>query len=150
MSDSLRPHGLQHTRPLCPSLSPRVCSDSFPLGQWCCLTISSPATPFSFCIQSFPASGSFPMSQLFTSDPRASAWVLPMNIQGWFSSGLTGLISLQCKGLSRVFSSTTIQKHQFFSSQPSLWSNFHICTDYWKNHSSDYVDLCQQSDVSAF
>ena len=120
MSDSLWPHGLQHTRLLCPSLSPRVCSNSCPLCQWCYPTISSSAARFSFPLQSFPASGSFPMSRLFASGGQsigasASASVLPMNIQGWFSLGLTGLISLQSKGLSRVFSSTTIWKHHFLS-----------------------------------
>ena len=108
---TLRPHGLEHTRLPCPSLSPGVCSDSYPLSQWCYLTISSSAALFSFCLQSFPASGSFPMSRVFTSGGQnigasASASVLPMNIQGWFPLGLTGLISLLSKGLSRVFSST--------------------------------------------
>ena len=140
MSDSLWPHGLQHTRFLCPPLSPRICSNSCPLSQWCCLTISSSASPFSFCLQSFPASGSFPMGWLFTSGGQsigtlALASVFPIYIQGWFPLGLTGLISLQSKGLSRVFSSTTVQKHQFFHTQEewnfdfhtSLWSNSHIC-----------------------
>ena len=108
-----------------------VCSNSPPLSQLCYLTISSSPVPFFSCLQSFPASGSFLMSQLFTSGGQsigasASARILPMNIQGWFPLGLTGLISLQCKGLSRVFSSTTVQKHQFFSAQLSLWSNSHI------------------------
>ena len=152
VSDSLWPHGLQHTRLPCPSLPPGVCSNSCPVSQWCYLTISSSATPFSFCLQSFPALGSFQMSQLFTSGGQsigASALVLPMNIQGWFLLELTGLISLQSKELSRVFSSTTIWKHQFFGSQPSLCSNSSV-HDYWKNHSFDYTDLCQQSEVSAF
>ena len=121
MSDSFQPHGLQHTRLLCPSLCPRVCSNSCPLNQ------------FSSCPQSFPASGSFPMSQLFASGGQSSgastsASVLPKNIQSWLPWGLTGLISLQPKGLSRVFSSTTIWKHQFFGAQPSFLSNFHIHT----------------------
>ena len=131
MSSSLQLHGLQHTRLPCPSLSPGACSDSCPLSQWCHPTISSSVVPFSSCPQSFPASGSFPMSRLFTSGSqsiRASATVLPMNIQGWLPLGLTGLISLLSKRLSRVFSSTTVQKHQFFSTQPSLWSNSHTCT----------------------
>ena len=107
MSNALWPHGPQHARLPCPPLSPRACSHSCPLSQWCYLTISSSAAPFSY-LQSFPASGSFPMSQLFSSDGQnigasAVASVLPMNIQGWFPSGLTGLISLQSKGLSRVF-----------------------------------------------
>ena len=135
MSDSLQPHGLQHTRLPCPSLSPRVCSNSCPVSQWCHPTISSSAIPFSSYLQSFPASGSFALSQLFTSGSHsfgASASVLPMNIQGWFPSGLTGLISLQSKGkhcyFSRAFSSTTVPNHQFFGTQPSLWSNSHIRT----------------------
>ena len=120
MSDSLRPHGLQHTRLPCPSLSPRICSNSCPLSWWGYLMISSSAAPFSSCPQSFPASGSFPMSWLLAScgesiGASASATVLPMNIQDWFPLGWTGWISLLSKGLSRVFSSTTIWKHQFFS-----------------------------------
>ena len=112
-------HGLQHTRLPSPSLSPKVCSNSCPLSQGYYLTISSSAALFSFCLQSFPASGSFPMSQLFTSGGErfgasSSASVLPKNIQGWLLLGLTGLISLQSKGLSRIFSSTTVRKHQFF------------------------------------
>ena len=124
-SGSLWPHGLQHTWLPCRSPSPRVCSNSCSLSWWCYLIISSSEAPFSFCLQSFPASGSFPMSQLFASGGQsigasASTSVLPMNIQGWFPLGLTGLISLQSKGLSRVFSSTTIRKHQFFSTQLSI------------------------------
>ena len=129
MSDSLWPHELQHARPPCPSPTPRVYPNSCPLRWWCHPPISSSVIPFSSCPQSFPASGSFPMSQFFASGGQsigvsASASVLPMNIQGWFPLGWTGLI-LQSKGLSRVFSNTTIQKHQFFSAQPSLWSNSH-------------------------
>ena len=153
MSDSLRPHELQHTRLLCPSLSPWVSSNSCPLSQWCHQPISSSVTPFSSCPQSFPASGSFPMSQLFASGGwsiEAPASILPMNIQGWFPLGLTGVISLLTKGLSRVFSSTAVQKHQFFGAQPSLWSSLTSVHDYWINHSFDCLDLCQQSDVSAF
>ena len=131
LSDSLWSHGLQQARLPCPSLSPRVCSHSCPLSWWCYLTIWSSATPF-FCFHAFPASGSFPMSQLFTSGGQSIgastlASILPMNIQGWFPLGLTGL-TLLFKGLSRVFSSTTSQKHQFFSAQPSLWSNSYIHT----------------------
>ena len=112
----LQPHELQHARPPCPSPSPRVCSNPCPLSQWCYPTISSSVVPFS-CLQSFPASGSFPMSQLFVSGGQsigvsASASVLPMNIQGWFPLGLTSLI-LQCKELSTVFSSTTVRLYQF-------------------------------------
>ena len=119
MFDSLRPPGLQHARLPYPSLSPGVCSNLCPLSWWCYLTISSSAILFSFCLQSSPASGSFLMGQLFVSRGQnigdsASAPVIPMNIQGWFNLGLIDLISVQCKGLSRVFSHTTIQKHQFF------------------------------------
>ena len=131
VSISLQSHGLQHSRLPCPLLSPRVGSDSCPLSWWCHPTISSSVIPVSFRLQSFPASGSFPMSQLFTSGGQSIGVltsVLPMNIQGWFPLGLTGWISLLSKGLSRVFPSTTIQKHQFFSAQPSLWSNSHIHT----------------------
>ena len=113
----------------CPSLTPGVCSNSCPLSQWCYLTISPSAALF-FFFQSFPASGSFVMSWLFTSDVQsigASPSVLPMNIQGRFPFRLTGLIFLLSMGLSRVFSNTTVQKHQFLGSQPSLWSNSHIC-----------------------
>ena len=116
MSDSLQPHRLQHTRLPCPSLSPRACSNSSPLSQWCHPTISSSVTLFSLCLQSFPASGSFPMSWLFTSDGLsigALTPVLPMNTRDWFPLGLTGLSSLQFKGLSRVFSST----RKFFSTR---------------------------------
>ena len=113
--------------------SSRVCSNSCPLSWWCYLTISSSVAPFSSCPQSLPTSGSFPVSQLFNSSGQsigasASASILPTNIQDWFPLELTGLISLQFKGLPRVFSNTTIQKHQFFGSQPSLWSNSHTCT----------------------
>ena len=130
---TLRPHGLQHTRLPCPSLSPGVCSNSCPSSRWWHPTISSSVTPSSSCLQSFPASGSFPVSQLFTSGGQsigasASASVLPVNIQGWFPLRLTGWTSLQSKGLSRVFSSTTVGKHQFFCAQLSLWSNSHILT----------------------
>ena len=128
VSDSLSPHGLQHARPRCPSPIPRACSNSCPSSRWCHPTISSSVVPFSSCLQSFPAWGSFPMSQFFASGGQsigasASASVLPMNIQDWFPLGWTGWISLQSKGLWRVFSNTTVQKHQFFSSQVSLWSS---------------------------
>ena len=131
MSNSLQPHGLQHTRPPCPSPTSGVYSDSCPLSRWCHPTISSSFVPFSSRLQSFPASGSSQMSQFFASGGqsiRASASVLPVNIPGWFPLGLTGLISFQSKGLSRVFSIKTVCKHQFFSAQPSLWSNCHIRT----------------------
>ena len=133
MSNSLQPHGLQHSRLPCSSLCPEICSNSCPLNQWCRETISSSAAPFSFCPQSFSASGSLPMSRLFTSDCpiigiSVSASVLPTYIQSWFPVGLTDLISLLSKGISRVFSSTTIGKHQFFGTPPSLWSNSYIHT----------------------
>ena len=122
MSDSLRPHGLQHARPPCPSPTPGVYSNSCPLSRWCHPTISSSVIPFSSRPQSFRASGSFPMSQFFASGGQsigasASASVLPVTIQDSSPLGLTGWISLQSKGLSRVFSNTTVQKHQFFGSQ---------------------------------
>ena len=125
MPDSLQPHGLQHDRPLCPSLTPRVYSNSCPLSRWCHQTMSSSFVPFSSCLQSFQISGSFPMSHFFTLvgqslGASASASVLPMNIQDWFTLGWTGWISLQSKGLSRVFSKTTVQKHNFFGTQLSL------------------------------
>ena len=133
MSNSLQPLRRQHARPPCPSLSAGLCSNSCWLSQWCHPTISSSVIPFSSCPQSFPASGSFQMSSFFASGGQsigasASASVLPMNIQDWFPLGWTGWISLQSKGLSRVFSNTTVQKHQFFRAQPSLWSNSHIHT----------------------
>ena len=133
LSNSLWTHGLQHTRVPCPSPIPGACSKSCPLSQWCHPNISSSVVPFFFCLQSFPASESFPMSRLFASGDQsigasASTSVLPMTILVWFPLGLTGLISLLSKGLSRVFSSITVRKGQFFSSQPSLWSNSHLCT----------------------
>ena len=133
VSNSLPPHGLQHARPPCPSATPAVYSNSCPLSQSCHPTISSSVIPFSSCLQSFPASGSFQMSQFFTSGGQsigvsASTSVLPMNIQDWSPLGWTGWISLQFKELSRVFSNTTVQKHQFFGAQLSLWSNSHIHT----------------------
>ena len=129
MADPFWLHGLQHARVLCLPLSPGVCSNSCPLTQWCYQTISSSVIPF-FCLQSFAESGSFLMSQIFASGGQsigasASPSVFPMNIQGWLPLGLTVLISLLSKRLSRVFCSTTIRKHQFFSSKSSLWSNFH-------------------------
>ena len=125
MSNSLRPHELQHARLLCPSLSLWVSSNSCPLSRWCDPTISSFVAPFSSCFQFFPAPGPFPMSQFFTSGgwstgASASASVLPMNIQDWFPLGWTGLIFLLSKALSRVFFNTTVQKHQFFGAQFSL------------------------------
>ena len=140
MCNSLRPHELQHTRPPCSSPMPGVHPNPCPLSQWCHPTISSSVIPFSSSPQSFPASGSFQMSQLFASGGQcigvsASVSVLPMNIQDWFSLGWTGWISFQSKGLSRVFSNTTVQKHQFlvlsFLYSPTL-TPIH---DHWKNHS---------------
>ena len=124
-SDSLWPHGLQHTRPLCPSPTPRAYSNSCPSDWWCHLTISSSVIPFSSLLKSVPESGSLPMSWFFASGGQsigvlASALVLPMNIQDWVSLGLTSWISLQSKGLSRVFFNTTLQKHQLFGVQLSL------------------------------
>ena len=133
VSDSLWPHGLQHARPPCPSSTSRACSNSCPLSQWCHPTISSSVVLFSSCLQSFPASGSFQMSQFFASGGQSigastSASVIPVNIWDWFLLRWTGWISLLSKGLSRVFSNTTVQKHQFFSVQLSFWSNSHIHT----------------------
>ena len=124
------PQGLQHASLPCPSLSSGVCSNLYPLSRWYYPTISSSVSAFSSCPQSFPASGSFPMSWYFISGGQSigASAVLPMNIQGWFPLGLTPFISLQAKGLSRVFSSTIIWNHQFSDAQPSLWSYSHIHT----------------------
>ena len=140
VSDSLQPHGLQHTKPPCPSPTPGVYSNSCPLSQWCHPTISPSVVPFSSCPQSFPASGSFQMSQFFASGGQSirvstSTSVLPMNIQDWFPLGWTSWISLQSQGLSRVFSNTTVQKQHFFSALHGLTlTSIH---DYWKSHSFD-------------
>ena len=130
MSDSLQPHGLQHARLFCPPLSPGVCSNSCPLSWWCYLPISSSATLF-FCLQSFPALSLFQWVRF--SHQVAKGLELKIQYQsfrwifrGWFPLGFTGLISLQSKGLSKVIFSTTVQKHEFFSTQPSLWSNSHL------------------------
>ena len=137
MSNSLRPHGLapmvQHTRLPCPSPTPGVYSNSCSLSQWCHPIISYSVVPFSSCLQSFPPSGSFPMSQFFTSGGQSigvsvSASVLPMNIQDWLPLGWTNWIFSQSKGLSRVFSNTTVQKHKFWGTQLSSLSNSHIHT----------------------
>ena len=149
-------HGLQHARLPCPSLHPRVSSNSCP--WWCHPTISSSVILFSSCPQSFPALWSFPMSQLFASGGQsigasASESLLPMNIQGWFTLGLTGWISLLPKGLWRVLSNTTVWKHQFLSTKvlydPTLKTLTSIRGS-WKNHSFDYKNPCQQRNVSAF
>ena len=154
MSDSLRPHEVQHARPPCPSPTPGVHPSSCPSSRWCHPAISSSVIPFPSCPQSLPASESFPMSQLFASGGQstgvsASASVLPTNTQDWSPLEWTGWISLQSKGLSRVFSNTTVQMHQFFGAllhSPTLIS----IHDHWKNHSLDSTDLCWQSNVSAF
>ena len=156
MSNSLRPHGLQCVGLPCPSATTGAFSNSCLLSQWCHPTISSSVVPFSSHLQYFPASGSFPMSQFLASGGQsigvsASASVLPMNIQDWSPFGCTGWISLLLsKGFLRVFSNTTVQKHQFFGTQLSSWSNSHILHDYWKTHRLDEMDLCWQSNVSAF
>ena len=142
VSNSLRPHGLQHPRPPCPSPTPWACSNSRPLSRWCHPTVSSSVFPFSSCLQSFPASGSFQMSQFFTSSGQsigvsALVSVLPTNTQDWSPLGWTSWISLQSKGLSRVFYNTTIQKHQFFAAPLSSQSNSHIHTWPLENHSLD-------------
>ena len=133
VSNSLRPHGLQHARPSCPSPTPGVCSNSCPLSRWCHPTISSSVISLSCCLQSFPSIRVFSNEsvlhnrwQKYSASTLAS--VLPMKIQDWFLLGLTGLISLKSKRLSRVFFNTTIQKHQFFGTQLSLWCNSHIHT----------------------
>ena len=133
ISDSLRPRESQHARPPCPSSTPRVYSNSCPSSWWCHPAISSPVVPFSSCPQSLPASGYFPMSQPFTWGGKsigvsATASVVPLNTQDWSPSGWTSWISLQSKGLSRPFSNTTVQKHQFFGTQLSSQSNSHIHT----------------------
>ena len=133
VSDSLRPHEPQHARPHCPSPTPGACSNSCPSSWWCHPTISSSIILSSSCLQSFPASGTFPMSQFFawggpSIGVSASASVLPVKIQDWFPLERTDWISWQSKGLSRVFSNTTAQKHQFFGAQLSLWSNSDIHT----------------------
>ena len=142
LSYSLQPHGLKQVRPPCPSPTHRACSDSCLSSWWCHPTISSSVTTFSSCLQSFPASGSFPMNQFFASGGQsigvsASTSILPMNIPDWFPLGWTGWISLPSKRPSWVFSNTTVQKHQFFGAQLSLYSNSHIHSWLWRNHSFD-------------
>ena len=136
LSNYLRLHGLHHARLPCPSPSPGLCSNSCPLSWWCHPTIYSSVVPFSSLLQSFSASGSFPMSQFFASGGQSigasvSALVLPMNIQDWFPLGWTGWISLQSKGLSRVFSNTTVQKHQFFGAYFLYGPTLIYIHDYW-------------------
>ena len=152
VSNSLRPHESQHARPPCPSSTPRVHSDSSPLSQWCHPAISSSVVPFSSCPQSLPVSETFPMSQLFAWGGQsigvsALASFFPKKSQGWSPSEWTGWISLQSKGLSRVFSNITVQKHQVFGTQLSSQSNSHIHTWQRENHS---LDIFWQSNISAF
>ena len=152
MSDSLWPHGLQYARLHCPLPTPRACSNSCPSSRWCYPTISSSVIPFSSHHQSFLASGSFPMSQFFATGGQsigvsASALVLPMNIQDWFPLGWDG-ISLQSKGLSRVFFNTTVQKYQFFSAQLSLYSNSYIHT--WLLERTAVIDISFFGGISHF
>ena len=160
MSDSLQSYRLQQSRLSCPSWTPGAFSKSCPLSQWYHTSISSSVIPFFSCPQSFPAAGFFPMNQIFASAGQsiralASASVLPMNIKGWFPLGLTGVTSLVSKVLSRVFSSTTIRKHQFFGPlvqflDPSSGSKSHIHMTTRKNCRYYYMNLCQQSDISVF
>ena len=155
MSDSLWPLESQHARPPCPSPTPRVHSNSCPSSRWCHPAISFSVMPFSSCPQCLPASGSFPVSQLFASGGQrigvsASASVLPMNTQDLPALGWTGWISLQSKGLSRVFSNTTVQKHQFFGAQLYSHSNSHIHIWPLEKYNLDQMDLSWRSNVSAF
>ena len=157
MSDSWQPHGLQDPRLPWPSLSTRVCSDSYPLSQWCHPTISSSVVPFSSCLQSFPVLRAFSnKSALRIRWPKDWSFSFSFSISlsneysGFISFIYLGLISLQSKGLSRVFSSTTVQKYQFFGAEPSLWSSSHIHTWRLEKSQFDYTDLCKQSDVFVF
>ena len=155
VSDSLWPHGLQQSRPLHPSPISRAYSNSCTSNRYCHPAISSSIVPFSSCLQSLPAPGSFQMSHTCASggqsiEVSASASVLPMNTQDGSSLGWTGWVSLQAKGLTRVFSNTTVQKNQFFSAQLSSQSTLTSIHDHRKNHSLDYTNLCWQSNVSAF
>ena len=158
MSDSLRPHGLQHARLPCLSPTPGTCSNSCPSSQWCHPTISSSVVPFSSCLQSFPASGSFPMSQFFASGGQstavsASASVLPVNIQDWFPLGLIGLISLLSKGVWRVFSNTTVQKHQFFKKKKKasvLWCSAFFMVQLLHSYNTTGKTIAFTRQTSAF
>ena len=151
-------HLLSHVQPFrLPylSLCPKVCSNSCPLSRWCHPTISSSVTPFSFFFHSFPASESFPLSWLFVSvgqsvGASASASILPINFQGWFLLGLTGLMYDTVQVFSRVFSSTAIQKHQFLAFSLFYCPILTSARDYWKSYSSDYMKLCQKNDVFSF
>ena len=142
LSDFLQPHGPQHSKLPCPSPTPGACSSSCPLSQWCHPTVSPSVVPFSSCLQSFPALGSFARSQFIASVGQSigvsvSISVLPMNTQDWSPLERTGRISLQSKGLLRVFSNTTVQKHWFFGAQLLYDPTLTSIHDYWKNHSSD-------------
>ena len=155
MSNALWPYGLQHSRLPCPSPALRVYSNSSPSSQWFHPTISSSVIPFSSYLQSFPASVSFQMSQFFASGGQsigvsASTSVLSMNTQDWSPLGWTGWISLQSKGLSRVFSNTTVRKHNPLAINLLYGSTLTSTHDYCKNHSFDFMDLCWQNNVSAF
>ena len=155
MSNFLRPHRLQHARLPCPSPTPRACSNSCPSCWWCHPTISSSVIPFSFCLQSFPAPGSFLMSQFFTPGGQrigasASSSVLPMNIQDWFPLGLTGLISLLPRDSQESSTAPQFKSINYLLLSLLYGPTLTSIHDYWKNHSFDYKDLCQQSDVSAF
>ena len=152
VSDSLQPHGLQHSGLPCPSPIPSTCSNSCLLHQWCHPIISSSVIPFSSRLQSCPASGSFLMRWLFTSGGQSirvstSASVLPMNIQDWFPLGLTGLISLQSKRFSRVFFNTTVKSISSLTLSLLYSPTLTSTCDYWKNHSSDKMNLCWQSNI---
>ena len=147
MSNSLRPHGLQHARLLCPSPSPRACSNSYPLGQWCHPTISSSVVPFSSHLQSSPASESLPMSQFFASGGQSTgasalAAVLLMNIQGWFPLGLTGLISLQSRDSQESSLAPQLETINSWALSLLYGPTLTSVHNYWKNHSFDYTDLC--------
>ena len=148
ISNSLQPHDLQHARPPCPSPTPRIHSNSCPLSQWCHPAISSSVVPFSSCSQSSPSSGTFPKSQFFTWAGQsigvsALPSALPMNTHDWSLLEWTGWTSLQSKGLSSVFSNSTVQKYQLFGAQLSSQSNSHIHTWPLKNHTLDQMDLCR-------
>ena len=152
---TLQIHGIQHARLPCPEPFSGVCSNSCPLSWWCHPTILSSIVPFSSCLQSFPASGSFSVSWLVASGGQsigasASASVPSMNIQDWFPLELTGLISLLFKGLSTDFSRSIVRRHQFFGAKPFYCPPLTSIHDYWKNHSFDYTNHCRQSNVSAF
>ena len=154
ISDSLQTHGLQHTRPPCPPPPPRACSNSCRSSQWCHPNISSSFVPFSSCLQFFPASESFPMSQLFTSDGQsigasALALVLPVNIQDWFPLGLTDLISLPSKGFQES-SPAHNSKETIFQCSAFFMVQLGSTHDYWKNHGFDYKKLYLQNDISAY